>query len=382
MGKVYILNDGYNLRVISNLREFESLRDVWNKLAYKQGVLTPFLCFDWFKIWLEHFLKDNKLLILLLYQGEKVVAIAPFIELREKFKRILANKIELIGNTYSPIRSILFDELDETCKAICTEHIFDYLLNNYKKWDIIDLNPIADEDDYKTVIKEIIKNSSYKNIEDFCFENWYMDGINYSGDDYLNQRSKPFRKELRKRKRQLEEKGQLDFVVIKDSNGIDRFADYYYEIYAKSWKKQELIGPNFHRDLAKMAAEKGWLRLGFLFLDETPIASSFTIVSDGTAYLLKSAYDEQYKDYGPGTLIRTEMIKYVIDMDKIKKIDLGQGSESYKRFFVSHKRDMKEIFIFNKSLKGKFLALLSIRILPFVRRHRTIRQIKNILLKK
>ena len=67
-----LINDGYFIKEITNLSDFEKLKTVWDNLAYKQGAFMPFLCFDWFKIWLEHFLRDNKLFILLLYKEPEI----------------------------------------------------------------------------------------------------------------------------------------------------------------------------------------------------------------------------------------------------------------------------------------------------------------------
>ena len=110
-GKVYSLDDQYSLKEIRNLDDFEKLRTLWDELAEKQNTFTPFLCFDWFKIWLEHFLQGNKMLILLLCKEDEIATIAPFLIKEERSKGINVRKIELIGNVYSPIRYFLFSEL-------------------------------------------------------------------------------------------------------------------------------------------------------------------------------------------------------------------------------------------------------------------------------
>ncbi|WP_304511756.1 GNAT family N-acetyltransferase [Desulfobacula sp.] len=379
--KNHPLNDKYSIREITDLTEFTELRTVWDNLANKQGSYLPFLCFDWFNLWLEHFLKDNKLLILLLYKEDEVVTIAPFLIREEKFKGINARKIELIGNVYSPIRNFIFANLGNEDKNIYLSYIFNHLFNNFNGWDVIDLNPIAEDDENLSILISLTNESNYNNIEQFCHSNWYVNGINFSGDEYLNQRSKNNRQELRRRKKKLEELGKLEFRVIKNNNEIDKYMDYYYEVYTKSWKKREGIGPTFHRDLAKLAAEKGWLRLGFLFLNNIPIASQLRIVFNEVCFFLKTAYDDEYRKYGTGVILLSKMIKDIIDTDNVREIDFGPGDESYKKSWASQKRDMKRILIFNKTLKGRFLALLETELLPIVRKHKTLSQIKSYMFK-
>ena len=76
--------------------------------------------------------------------------------------------------------------------------------------------------------------------------------------------------------------------------------------------------------------------------------------------------NSEYKKFGPGTLLRAELIKYFIDHDKIIEIDQGPGDESYKANWTSKKRDRKGIEVFNNSLKALFLKLLMTKILPFI----------------
>lgn len=361
------------------MNEFQKLDTIWNNLAYEQGSYLPFLCFDWFKVWLEHFLNNNKLLILLLYKEGKIVSIAPFLILQEKFKSIMVTKIELIGNVYSPIRDFIFGDLGNEDKRVYLSYIFNHLFNNFKDWDIIDLNPIYEEDKNLYILKDILDESNYNNIEQFCYANWYLNGINFTGDEYLSQRSKNVRQELRRRKTRLEELGKLEFRVIKNNDKIDKYIDYYYEVYAKSWKKREGTGPTFHRDLAKLAIEKGWLRLGFLFLNDTPIASQFRIVFKEVCFFLKTAYDAQYRKYGPGIILLSEMIKYIIDVDNVTEIDFGPGNEPYKKSWAARKREMKRLLVFNRNPKGFLLAFFIIKISPIVQQHEILKRLKNII---
>jgi CelD/BcsL family acetyltransferase involved in cellulose biosynthesis len=379
----YTITDEYSIKEVIDLSEFEKLRIVWDKLADKQGPCLPFLCFDWFKIWLKNFLNTNQLVILLLYEKDRIVGIAPFLASREKFKSIPVRKIELIGNVYSPTRGFIFANSGLSDKKIYLSKIINYFFKDFREWDVIDLNPFSVGDENRSIIRNIIDEGKYRISEETSYINWYVEDINYSGTEYLNKRSKDVRHEVKRRKKRLEELGELEFKVIKgDDEEVEKYIDLYYQVYSNSWKKEERIGPNFHRDLGRFAAEKGWLRLGFLFLNGAPIASQFRIVFKDYCYFLKTAYDDAYKKYGLGTVILSEMIRYLIDYEGVRKIDFGPGDESYKSYWASDKREMKRILVFNKNFKGNCLAIMNNKILPIIRRNEILNQIKTNLTKK
>lgn len=375
----YSLDDKFSIKEITDLNKFRELRTVWDELAKKQGPFAPFLSFGWFKIWLDHFLKDNRLLILLLHKGEKILGIAPFLIKKEKFKGVKIRKIELIGNIYSPIRYFLFDESDNGERIKNASFIFKYFSKNYRNWDIADLSGIPEENFSFDILKKSIKEIGCSSSDYFCYANWYLDGINYSGEEYLRRRPGNIRENVPYRMRRLKRIGELEFKMIKEYGDIDKYMDIYYDLYSKSWQEKEEIGPTFHRDLAKMTARNGWLRLGFLFLDGCPMAGQLWICANECAYILKLFYDQKYEKYAPGKILTAEMIKYVIDFDKVKTIDYVHGDESYKKDWMPKRRERKGVLIFNNNLKGQYLAFVMNKIQPAFNKNRYLRTTKEII---
>ena len=375
--KNHSLNDNYLIKKITDLNEFEKLRTIWDNLAKKQSAYMPFLCFDWFKIWLEHFLKNNRLLILLLYRKDELVTIAPCLIKEEIFKGITARKIELIGNVYSPIRYFVFSELNDEEKIRSLSFIFQFLSKNYRNWDILDFNGIPEENNSFDVLKIAIKQEGLKYIDFDCYGDWYLDGIEYSGDEYFNRLPDKIKKDVSYCKRRLLKLGKYEFKLIKSDVEIDNYMDLYYEVYSKSWQEKEGVGPNFHRDLAKIAARNGWLRLGFLYFGGSPIASQFWISCNGCAFILKTVYDQDHKKYSPGKILTSEMVKFVIDIDKVKTIDYVQGDETYKQEWTPKRRERKNVLIFNNNLKGQYLAFVINKVQPALNKNKYLRSAKE-----
>ncbi len=367
----------YSIKEIRSLDAFNSLQKIWNDLAYQESPYAPFLSHEWFKLWLNHFMNSNEIFILLLYKSDRLVAIAPLLRVQQISRTIKVKKLELIGNAYSATRNFIFGTSSVREKQEYLSYIFRYLAVRSRDWDMLDLNGFCENSEDSKVIRHVLNEANHQYCEKISFENWYTDDISCNGDTYINRLPKKLRAELRRRRVRLSEIGELEVKIIQNPSDVDEYMDYYYELYAKSWKKREGIGPNFHRDFARLAARFGWLRLGFLFLDGSPIAAQFRIVYGDLCVFLKTAYDDKYKKYGPGTILLEEMIKHFIDVDKISKIDFGPGGELYKKKWASQNREMKRILVFSKSVKGFLLATIETKIVPTMHKHRVLTEIKN-----
>jgi len=371
------INPKYQIRVVQDIAEFHKLEAEWNILTENYKHHVPFLCFDWFKIWLKHFLNANKLFILLVYKEDHLSAIAPFIIKNEKFRGIIkAKKIELIGNVHSPVRNFIFLDSNNGTRKGNLIDIFDYLKTQFKDWDIIELEPIPEEDPTFTIIEFVISKAGLKKRQYNCFGDWYLDEINYSGEEYIKKRPKNTRLELKRRKKRLEELGKLEFQIGKDKDKLDHFINLYHEVRGKSWKHPE-TDILFQGDFRQLAAEKGWLRFGFLFLNSSAIAAQLRIVSNGVAYFMDTVHDPNYNQFGPGSVLRAEFTKYLIDVDKVKEIDNLRGDEPYKKEWTPKRRERMGITIFNNTLKGQLLALLMTRVLPMVEKYPNLISLKE-----
>jgi CelD/BcsL family acetyltransferase involved in cellulose biosynthesis len=314
-----------------------------------------------------------------LYADGEAVAIAPLYISNARFKSITVRKLSLIENAYSPLCNIIYGCADPARLAEYFRNFMDYLTTKSALWDIFIFGPFSDETIGLYDAEGDARRRGLPTVRESCHENWYLDGIACSGEEYLAGRSKNFRKSLGKRIRHLEEEGPVEVQIVSRHENLDGLMDDYYCVYGKSWKLKEQIGPNFHRNLAKLSESKGWLRLGFVRVNGVPKATSYAIVSGAAGYLLKSAYDQEMRSYGLGTMLRIEMIRTLIDQDHVTRIDLGSGNEGYKQTFATEKRHLQSVIFFSKGIKGCLLTVLCVRVLPVIRRCRLLNRCKNYL---
>jgi CelD/BcsL family acetyltransferase involved in cellulose biosynthesis len=366
----------YSVSKIESINDFRDLKSRWDQFVKDKKLHHPFLEHDWFELWFEHFKDKHKLLILILKDEDEMKAMCPLMLTDENIRGFLVKKIELIGNIYSPIRNILFANQKNKEMKKSAQVLFSFLAAQ-NDWDIMDLNSLPEEDFEFEMIHDVLREVGLKQKEYFCFHNCYLDNITYSGKEFFNNRPKVIRKDIPYCQRRLGKMGHLEFKLVDNDTTIDRYMDYYYEVYSNSWQQSEDVGPSFHRDLAKLAAHKGTLRLGFLFLDNAPIASQFWLVSNKTAYILKTVYDQKLSKFSPGKILTLQMFMNVIDIDKVAQIDFLYGDDPYKKDWVHNTRARKGILIFNNTIKGRLLAILMLNVLPVVNSSRFLKPLKG-----
>ena len=367
----------FKIKVVRDIKEFKKLKEVWDEIAQKTGSFVPWLCWDWFNLFLKYFGKNKTLFVLLVYNSEEIIAIAPFMVINKKYKGLLnARIIQFMSNMHSPVCNFIFGESSNSSQRVIVERIIGFLFDEYKKWDIIELEMIPEENGYFEVFLNAILASHFKNKSYSCKGDWYLDEITYSFSDYFKNIPRRRRKDVGRCQRHLQDIGELRFHLINDTENLDQYLDLYSGVRKKSWKGQEKDN-DFLRDFAKSAAEKGWLRLPFLFLNDVPIACEKWMVWNKTGYAWAGVYDVEFGKYSPGNVITSEITKHMIDKENVCEIDLGEGDEDYKKAWTPKRRERKGITIFNNNMKGQILAFLIIKILPLFQKQSHLISLKK-----
>jgi CelD/BcsL family acetyltransferase involved in cellulose biosynthesis len=124
------------------------------------------------------------------------------------------------------------------------------------------------------------------------------------------------RSEIRRRRRRLQEQGDVTLDVADGSDRLKTLLLEGFRVERSGWKGDygSAIDSNprsrrFYRDVARWAAERGWLRLGFLRLDGRPIAFDLCLEANGSHFLLKTGFDHDFATFGPGTILRSMMLE-------------------------------------------------------------------------
>ena len=149
------------------------------------------------------------------------------------------------------------------------------------------------------------------------------------GEAYLKQSLRPHHlRDFRRLKRRLGEKGKIEHVVARTADEIRLAVESFLTLEASGWKGRERTAmaidrfrAAFAREAMDRLAEQDLCRIHSLTLDGKPIACLIVFVEAGVAYTWKTAYDENYAPFSPGTLLMMEVTEQHLDDPNIMMTD-------------------------------------------------------------
>ena len=328
-----------SIKVINNTSDFILFKNVWQKFETEINHTNITSSYCWLSNWWKVFEKveDNifgynkELLIICLYEDEKLIAIAPFVKLYRKKMGLRIYFIEFLGQqrggTYLDIIGI-----NLTKQHI--EFIFEWLHKNVKyhllflKYIPEDTNNFNKKDLYLYNACPQINLKKSNSYEDYVEKN-YSKKLKQNLRTALN-RAKKNNQNIEKKIDIIDEYNFKEIVNISKSKLIDN----------KSW----LYGNELSCKFYKLIYEDMNSNVVFIKMNKRNVAYRTNIIFNNTKFCLDASYDRNLRKYDPGILSVDLNIKDSFD----KNLDihcLGPGIGAYKMKFT------KDVKIFNFYIK-------------------------------
>jgi CelD/BcsL family acetyltransferase involved in cellulose biosynthesis len=182
---------------------------------------------------------------------------------------------------------------------------------------------------------------------------------NGSWESYEEGLSSRFLRELRRRRRLLEARGQVTLHVSTGAERLDELLDEGFRVEALAWKgergsaiESQPTTDAFYREIAHWAKQRGSLRLAFLRLDGAPFAFDYCIEEYGVHYLLKTGYDPAYRRYAPGQQMRYSMVQRAF-AEGLESYEFLGADESWKLEWSQTARDRTLLQAFSPTPAGR-----------------------------
>lgn len=231
-------------------------------------------------------------------------------------------------------------------------------LAQVERFTTLTISPLERDSQVFWLVRRALEDAGWRGIHNFfCFGNWIHDLNLTSYQSYLAERPSQLRNTIARRTRQFlaGDRGRLDLVT--GGSELEAAIESFVAIYNASWKRSEPY-PNFIPQLLRMAARRGWLRLGIASYDGTPVASQIWLVWAGTAQIFKLAYHQDYRQFSPGTVLTAYLMAYIIDTDSVSKIDYLSGDDDYKQDWMSSRGERHGIAAYNsRTIQGGIMLI-------------------------
>ncbi len=263
-----------------------------------------------------------------------------------------AGELMVLANYYSPRFDLVVNEGSISREAAVRRIVAALSLRS--DWTALTLFPLhggADLDAFRAAAASYLLPSA-------CFEetaNWSVDIEDIGA--YAESLPTLLRRTLKRKRSKLERTASYRYAIVTSPREAAAVVDDFRAVYDASWKPHEPYA-GFIDGLVTLASRNGWLRLGLLYIDETPVAGQIWLVCKRTAAIYKLAYDQHYSEYSPGTLLTMHLLRHVVENDGVTTVDYLTGDDAYKRDWMSTRRMMYRLRIANpRLLRGAYLSV-------------------------
>jgi CelD/BcsL family acetyltransferase involved in cellulose biosynthesis len=316
-----------------------ALRDVeaeWDALADRVGA-SPWLRPGFIKAWLDAF-SVGELEVVAVRRGSQLSAVIPMLRRR--------GALIAPTNWHTPQFAPLAEDTAgraELAEALVAERPRRLAVSFAPPETVNELRESASAACYR-VVERIVQSSPFLDV---------------AGDwgAYLRSRGRELRKSVERRRRRLQEGGSLA-LHVDDGGRLEELLGEGFRVEALGWKGRRgtaiLARPEtrrFYEDVARWSAARGTLRLAFLRLDGRAFAFQLMLEEGGVAYLVKSGYDEEYRQFGPGQLMAAELMQRAFEIG-LRRVEFLGAANPYKLEWASGVDDLVRLEAFAPSSAG------------------------------
>lgn len=296
--------------MLESTAELLALADPWNRLWQRSEVTIPTACAELVAHWVETFAPQEAFRAVTVWDGRLLVGALPLVSRR--LGRILPVGAATI-NHWSPNGELLLDpaaDQDAVAGAIAAEIC-------RQPWALVwlELAPWAAER-WRRLCGALATSGAIVDVQPL-----YEIGrvsVTEPFDAYMAGRSRNLRRSVRKDFQRLGRLGRLE-VALHDHLAVEEVEPALRCAFAledSGWKGRRGTSVLRNRGMfefycrqAEHFARGGRLRLALLEHAGRPIAFELGWLAKGVYHSLKVGYDERYRSYGPGHLLRAGIIE-------------------------------------------------------------------------
>jgi hypothetical protein len=365
-----------SITVLRGMEGLESLRDTWEEVISGMDHRHFFHLWEWFHSYLQCLAPDpNALMFYLFTKGKTPIAIFPLQFTKISFGVLRLKTLAFPSHGHMPLCDLICHR--DALHLPLFQLLSEYLRNQNTYWDLIQLRHLLED---TCTIQVIRQHPSARFVLRY-------DGLRHDGrcdfmdatgayETFSSGLSKNFRKSLKRAKQNLDELPGVQFTFTRNGPELEERLEALMDVEASGWKGALGSGtaiklhPNlscFYRTLTRTLSASGKVSINTLNADGKCIAAQFCILLDNTAYILKIGYDEGYKRYAPGNLLKDLFLKRCMEDCTIERINLITNA-AWHVDWRPKAYDKYTLFLFNTTPAG-FIGFIIQKSYPVLMKH-------------
>lgn len=182
------------------------------------------------------------------------------------------------------------------------------------------------------------------------------------------------RSNLRRLRRRLQELGTLTLDEVDGGVRLDEGLAEVIRVEGLAWKggrgtaiDSQQNTREFYGDVARWAAERGWLRIHILRLDRDPVAVSLAIEAHKVFFGVKLGYDPAHSRLSPGMIMLDELVRRAFE-NRLSRVEMLGTDDAYKHTWCPDTHERIGVQAFAPSIAGRIDHLVYAHGRPLLKR--------------
>lgn len=327
---------------VETVPALEPLRLEWTQLA--DCTRSVFKTWEWLSTWWDHFGQHGPLMVTTVRSQDRLIGILPLYRWRTRPLRILRFLGHAVGDELGPICA----PADRPLIAMALSRV----LADWR-WDLLLAEQVPADEHWSAALGGRVLAREGNPVLRFGAEGW---------EGFLRERSANFREQVRRRPRKLAREHEVRYRLVGGSDDLEAELDILFRLHAARWASTPsalLAHEGFHRSVARLAAERKWLRLWILEIEGEAAAAVYGFRFAGVESYYQAGRDPRWDHYHLGFVLLAHAIEQAAN-DSMAEYRLLRGGEQYKYRFATADPGLETVGLSDGPVAGIGLPVLSI----------------------
>ncbi len=313
---------------IERVGSLEELRPDWERLAPATGNI--FSTWEWASVWWRHFGEGNELRLAACRGGDgRRFAVLPLQRSGERPLRTL----RFIGHSHGDHLGPICSPADRPRSAAALRRMV-----REERADVFLGDKMPAVEGWPAFLGGRVLRRAGSPIMRFHGASW---------DELLRDRSANFREQVRRRERKLRREHEVTIRLSDAPERLEADLDTLFALNAARWPGDRWFAgatEAFHRDFARVALDRGWLRLWILEADGAPVAAWYGFRFGGAESYYQAGRDPAWDRRSVGFVLLAHTVRAAVE-DGMSEYRFLEGGESYKYRFANSDPGLETITV-------------------------------------
>lgn len=359
----------FKMQCLTTYEEFSNIKSEWEEFTSRCFPSNYSRTYPWLAAWWKTYHNQSGVNIYIRRDLEgKIVSAAPLFFKWEIFGGLPVRMLHVLGNGVGTDDFLVTDDAEgfvaEVFRDVCK-----------KNWHVARLGRVTNELFFNELL-EAAKESGCKYTIDDTADFFIRLPVNYS--EYLQLRSRRFRRNLNHAEKLLNKMGQVEFVVLDPFKDAVRVQNAGEEIARTSWQYKEgrshfnkRDGGTLYSNLTQFDRGAGGEDFNLLQVDGRPVAYLLGCRRERIYYAIDTAFHDDFRNVSVGRILYGRLIERLINEQQVDTLDF-EGAGEYKDHYANDKAPIKSVALYNNSFYASLVrGFKDSRLFAYLKRKKT-----------